>query len=296
MQRNYCSVLSAASTDHLFASAPVFDRLLLLEYNHAWGEHPLTENKLGAAVNLFLENCITQNVFSRLMFIKNRSITTGRINLFAVNCRDDAPFTKRFILHDYAEIMEMGMEVCFSETDENRFNEPIYLVCTHGKVDVCCSKFGIPVFKALSELDANTWQATHVTGDRFAPNVVQLPYGHYYGWLNINEMTGFYETIHSGHIFMEKYRGRPCHTKGEQAADFFLRKELDERSANALKFVNTEIIEGNTSITRFCHQPTGREYAVYYNTEKSNDKYFMNCKADEAVAVDQYKLTRIALI
>jgi hypothetical protein len=244
-------------------------------------------------VNLFLASCIEQNIFSRIMFIKNNSSSHKKINIFTVNNRDDSPFMKRFVLADYREIMDINLDACFNNEGVDILKEPVYLVCTHGKVDMCCSKFGIPIFKALTELDANTWQATHVTGDRFAPNVVQLPYSHYYGWLDINEMTDFYTIIKNGNIYMEKYRGRACHSKGEQAAEFFLRNTLNEQRSDALRLSNTGILQGTISNTRFCHKPSDHQYDVQYTTEKSVEKYFMSCKSDEAVPVDLFKLTSI---
>jgi hypothetical protein len=177
--------------------------------------------------------------------------------------------------------------------DATIFNEPVYLVCTHGKVDVCCSKFGIPIYKAMTELNKNTWQATHVTGDRFAPNVVQLPYAHYYGWVDINELDDFCTTLMNGNIFMKKYRGRACHTKGEQAAEFFLRNELNDSCSNAVTFLSTTVLNHTQRITRYQQQADRCVYEVHYTTEQSAEKYFMNCKAEEAVTVEHFKLARI---
>jgi hypothetical protein len=292
MHRNYCSILSA-SIETQFATAPVNSRLLLLEYNYPWGEDVLTENTIPAEVNLFLERAIEQDVFSRILFIKNKQSTRDKITLFTVNNRDDAPFMKRVILNKYTEISDLDLNACFSNDDGNVFKDPVYLVCTHGKVDVCCAKFGIPIFKALTELDANTWEATHVTGDRFAPNVVQLPYSHYYGWLDVNEMDTFYNGIKNGDIFIDKYRGRACHTKGEQAAEFFLRNALNAYRFDDLKLLSSCAFKENISIARFCYGLINEQFDVYYSTKKSAEKYLMNCKANEAVHVDQFKLADI---
>ena len=62
---------------------------------------------------------------------------------------------------------------------------PLLLVCTHGIHDTCCALRGRPVAAALAEHwpDA-VWECSHVGGDRFAPNVVVLPDGYYYGQLD----------------------------------------------------------------------------------------------------------------
>jgi hypothetical protein len=56
--------------------------------------------------------------------------------------------------------------------------EPVLLVCTNGRRDVCCAVRGRPV--AL-EVDAahpgRVWEASHTGGHRFAPTGVLLPHG-----------------------------------------------------------------------------------------------------------------------
>jgi (2Fe-2S) ferredoxin len=72
---------------------------------------------------------------------------------------------------------------------------PILLACTHGLHDVCCALRGRPVAAALAqEWPAETWECSHVGGDRFAANLVVLPDGVYYG--NLDPGTAV-ETIRS---------------------------------------------------------------------------------------------------
>ena len=59
------------------------------------------------------------------------------------------------------------------------------LVCTHGVHDTCCAIRGRPVAAALAaRWPDQVWECSHVGGDRFAPNVVVLPDGFYYGALD----------------------------------------------------------------------------------------------------------------
>lgn len=63
--------------------------------------------------------------------------------------------------------------------------EPLLLVCTHGVHDACCAIRGRPVAAALAaRWPGQVWECSHVGGDRFAPNVVVLPDGFYYGGLD----------------------------------------------------------------------------------------------------------------
>jgi len=63
--------------------------------------------------------------------------------------------------------------------------EPVILVCAHGVHDACCAITGRPVAAALAQRWLEqVWECSHVGGDRFAPNVVLLPDGFYYGGLD----------------------------------------------------------------------------------------------------------------
>ena len=62
------------------------------------------------------------------------------------------------------------------------------LVCTHGSHDQCCARYGNPFFfhatATISHLDLENiriWKSSHFGGHRFAPTLIDLPSGRYYG-------------------------------------------------------------------------------------------------------------------
>ncbi|ABW31666.1 sucrase ferredoxin [Acaryochloris marina] len=64
------------------------------------------------------------------------------------------------------------------------------LVCTHGNVDAACARFGYPIYKNLREGYATqpnnhlrVWRCSHFGGHKFAPTLIDLPRGHYWGHL-----------------------------------------------------------------------------------------------------------------
>ena len=64
------------------------------------------------------------------------------------------------------------------------------LVCTHGSRDVCCGKFGYAVFNFLrsrhaAPVDLRVWRTSHIGGHRFAPTLLELPEGRYWGHLEV---------------------------------------------------------------------------------------------------------------
>jgi hypothetical protein len=100
-------------------------------------------------------------------------------------------------------------------------------VCTHGKHDRCCAKYGRPLYDAVREQvdDGWVWQSTHVGGDRFAGNLVALPDGVYYGRVEPSEAWPVIEASLAGRVHLPCYRGRSCHGFAAQAAELRVREE-----------------------------------------------------------------------
>lgn len=59
-------------------------------------------------------------------------------------------------------------------------------VCTHGSVDICCAKFGVPAYQSLraAEKGPQTWRTTHFGGHRFAPTIKDYPSGYTWGFID----------------------------------------------------------------------------------------------------------------
>ncbi|MVM33966.1 hypothetical protein GO755_28280 [Spirosoma sp. HMF4905] len=290
LQRNFCSITAVQLAENLFATTPVMHRFLLIEYNYAWEEKVLeTSTIIPDEVKAFLDTGVENGDFSRIFLVKNGQSNRDSIHLFLVNNRPEDPFAKQLCINNYQDLLAIDFRQEFAnETD--RLPEPMYLVCTHGKVDMCCSKFGLPIYKRLIELGADVWQCTHVTGDRFAPNVVQVPSGHYYGHLQLDEIEPFYDTLQSNQLYFTKYRGQSWYSKPQQAADYFLRKHLADFQVDSLTLVKSEVLSDDSQKFIFSHRDRQADYALVIQYTLSEPVYVMNCKATEKKPVDLFNL------
>jgi hypothetical protein len=109
-----------------------------------------------------------------------------------------------------------------------RVEHPLLLVCTHGKHDRCCARYGRPLYDAVREQveEGWAWQSSHVGGDRFAGNLVVLPDGVYYGRVEPGEAFEVVEAALERRVHLPRYRGRSCHGFAAQAAERAVREEL----------------------------------------------------------------------
>lgn len=66
------------------------------------------------------------------------------------------------------------------------------LVCTHGAVDAACGRFGYPLYKTLRDEYASdavrVWRVSHFGGHVFAPTVMDMPLGHYWAYIQTEQI------------------------------------------------------------------------------------------------------------
>jgi hypothetical protein len=133
--------------------------------------------------------------------------------------------------------------------------DPLLLVCTHGKHDACCANEGRPVVRSLQAAGVpDVWETSHVGGDRFAANLVALPWGVYLGRVRPDDAPQVAEDLRAGLVTLEHYRGRSCHSSVVQAADLAARHETGERRVLAVqvrgRVERTTIGEGPEQLAR----------------------------------------------
>lgn len=98
-------------------------------------------------------------------------------------------------------------------------DEPVLLVCTHGRHDTCCAVRGRPVAAALTDRHGDrVWECSHVGGDRFAASVVVLPDGTYYGGLDDGDAVDVIDRHLAGTVTPARLRGSSMLSTVAQAA------------------------------------------------------------------------------
>lgn len=97
--------------------------------------------------------------------------------------------------------------------------EPLFLVCTHGRRDVCCAIDGRVVAAVLDDvLPGAVWETTHLGGDRFAGNAVVLPEGSMYGRLDGDSAPQVILDHLDGLVELDRWRGRCAWSPAAQVA------------------------------------------------------------------------------
>jgi hypothetical protein len=101
------------------------------------------------------------------------------------------------------------------------WDDPVFLVCTNGKRNVCCARLGGPLAQALAARHpGQVWETTHVGGHRFAANLVLLPHGVYYGPVTLGLAAAAIDAYQRGSVVVDRYRGRAGQARADQEAEY----------------------------------------------------------------------------
>jgi hypothetical protein len=297
----FCSEISRRSAEKTFGTASVGAVWLLLEYPHGWGRSALEDSALSPECKTFIKETLAGIKHSRLLFIKtDRGRRDARMNLFVVRCREREPFTVRFRLKEYEDLRALDIASVARGRDlqgGELMKSPLHLVCTHGRRDKCCAKFGIPVYNALREhAGESVWQSSHVGGDRFAANVICFPHGLFYAHATPDSAREIVSEYAAGRVLTEKFRGRACYFGFAQAAEFFARSESGLADLDALRF-RSSAPEGPTAWrVRFVEEGARRTHELLVAARPSEFSNPVTCHSAEARPVPQFALEDYRLV
>jgi hypothetical protein len=117
--------------------------------------------------------------------------------------------------------------------------DPLLLVCTHGRRDACCARWGRAVARELRARHGDSvWETSHVGGDRYAANVVCLPYGTYHGGTDARSAATVGAAAIAGHVSLPHYRGRCGLPEAVQSAEWFVRRETGVTAVHEIAAVS----------------------------------------------------------
>jgi hypothetical protein len=244
--RALCSEVSREGAERLDATASRIEHWLILEYRGLWAPDALAGSLLPDRLKAHLGEQLTALPRSRLLFVR-RPDRRGRPRLacYLGSSQERAQRFFRLELDRHDDLLELdlaGALLANGPAGGSRLEHPLLLVCTHGKHDRCCARYGRPLYDALREQADETWvwQSTHVGGDRFAGNLVCLPEGLYFGRVGREHLWRLLDEYLAGRIDLSCYRGRSCYAFPVQAAEQKVREEAGLTGIDDLSLVSSE--------------------------------------------------------
>jgi hypothetical protein len=274
-RRPYCSDLSRENGEPLGATASRIDRWFLIEYRTLWTRDALAGSGLSDQVKRHLREQVRAVQNGRLLFIRRPDRRREETFLvFTADSRAGSEQARCFEIDHHEDLRGLDLT---DATAGSRVEDPLFLVCTHGKHDPCCARHGRPLYEGLcDEAEANwVWQTTHVGGDRFAGNLVCLPEGLYYGRAEREHAPRLVDEHLAGRVLLELYRGRSIYSFAVQAAERAVREATGLTGINALVLGNEERTEDTWLVT---FEAAGELHAVDVRAEPA-DLTFLTCNS-----------------
>ncbi|HEV2880675.1 MAG TPA: sucrase ferredoxin [Pyrinomonadaceae bacterium] len=296
----YCSNLSRAAGERTFGTASVGEVWLLIEYREALGAHALGDSVLSVEIKRHLNKFCKTVPRARLLFIKQERQRLDPLSCFVVRCRERAPSIEQFELSGYDDLLKFDLTVLAAGGSREggvRLDTPLYLVCTHGKRDKCCAKFGYALYKSLRDDAAEgsdggggrVWQSSHVGGDRFAANLICFPHGLFYAHVTEDAGRRIVEEYEGRRVVLEGYRGRACYSYPVQAAEFFIRTETGLSALDGLRYRRHERTGDRSWRVTFA-ATDGTLHEAHIAARTSEFHNYITCQSAEERPVVQYVL------
>ncbi|HEV2092332.1 MAG TPA: sucrase ferredoxin [Rubrobacter sp.] len=199
-ERRLCSLVSKASGEDPIGSATPFETCLMVESAQPWARRVAGSRRFPEGLPGILEAASERGQLGKLTaLLPDREYSRAGHTRLLFWRRPPGPFAayeKDDLLVPKGEVVP-AVEALLAGPDGTsslaRYRQDTgsvreVVVCTHGSRDVCCGKFGYPVYDLLRRRHAargrlRVWRTSHIGGHRFSPTLLELPEGRYWGHL-----------------------------------------------------------------------------------------------------------------
>ncbi|MEL7433430.1 MAG: sucrase ferredoxin [Chloroflexota bacterium] len=251
--------IARANNEPLYGTIKSADVFFLLEYNGVFTHDAWSDARIPSEVKSKLADY--PNGRALLIRQPNQLQAVDRKTmLFVVHANAPKPAIYSFELQSYNDVMLLDLDAILAGKVQSRYDAPLYAICTNGRRDECCSKYGIALYNAMIEKEhEHVWQVSHIGGHRFAGTMYCFPHALCYGYLDPDDTDTLIHTYRNGNLWLEKLRGQAIHDKPIQVAEYFLRRELDDSKIGSVQYLSHTEDDGQWYIT-FAHADT--QYTV----------------------------------
>jgi hypothetical protein len=244
-----CAALAEILDEPLAGTSAVARSWLAVEQPGPWGRDALSASHLDHGVGKELAS-LSAGTGVRIVLIRRPGSHPDRHRpvprtVYLAHTAPGRTWLERTSVTDPKELLDLD----FSRAGAGEpgllgtpVSDPLLLVCTNGRRDVCCALRGRPIAAELATTHGDrVWECTHIGGHRFAPTAVLLPTGYSYGRLTTESAT---RLLAEGPVTAD-CRGRSTWPAAGQVAELAVRSSVATTDPDALSVTATdELPEG----------------------------------------------------
>jgi hypothetical protein len=199
----FCSQVSKTNGEDPIGSAGTYDHFLFVELPEPWSANAVYEHlQLGVIHKMAKALRQEQSISAKVMAIApDYDSNPGRTRVLHYQRPIErfAYFERQEFLIPQEEILPLATALLKQPEALSQFDcyrqQPDsvrdMMICTHGSYDIACGRFGYPLYRtlrneygaSLSLLPLRVWRCSHIGGHQFAPTLLDMPEGRYWGHL-----------------------------------------------------------------------------------------------------------------
>jgi len=285
----FCSTASRYFKEQLAGTAANSGTFILIEHANPFPEK-IIEAHFDAEWIRGMQ-LLAKSMKGKVLLIRNKKTNFKDCRISFVDCSACRYFTIQTAIDNLHNIDLPGY---IASPDTVWQTDPFFVICTNGKKDKCCAKFGFPVYKFFESFnaDVNVWECSHVGGDRFAANVVAMPFGIYYGHVAVEDVGHIMVRTLLRKIYKNKFRGLSRRSFYEQAIECHLREHLQNYDIDFE--IHTQLLshEGNHYQVDVTTSNNGH-YIMDIERIKIAYPHYLTCKAKKPEDIAKFKLVKL---
>jgi len=224
----FCSILSKYSGEPLAGTAPFAENFVFISWPKKFWNVEALEAKGGFPKGLKSWMMSKSKVFGKISIrlISREGLENTKTNIYI----HPGKFIYEKVSPDeIPKVLDLHFQQDRTISDTlTKFDYDQIFICSHGRHDKCCAKFGHKLAEKMrshvanQNLNVEIWESSHLGGHRFAPTFIDFPTGRAYGRLSLEEIPTFFEYRNSKKLYAKAYRGSVYLSELEQVAEAFI--------------------------------------------------------------------------
>ena len=232
-----CSAASRQAGEDLIASTPLWDQCLVVELAAPWDRDVAQSRRFPTEISRALAQARERWRLQCVLPDPEYSVP-GHAWVMHLRRPEGAfvEYSKRDYLVPIEDLGRVGGALVLGTSDAEHLSPyrrdgsalRDVLVCTHGSRDACCARLGFAVYTRLRRTigsasngaGGRVWRVSHTGGHRFAPTLIDLPGGRYWGRLEAHNVDSLLDRTGPISLVEDHYRGWAAPASGfEQVAE-----------------------------------------------------------------------------